>query len=510
MRQSLRTRLKGHSLPSKASPRSLTAVLLAAGKGKRMKSPRPKVMHDVCGRPGLWYVARAALGARAQRLLFVVGHLGDEVEVVVRSWGLKPEPVFVDQGNPLGTGHAVTVAESEIGDVDEVLVLAGDDPLVTAEHVRRLLRVHRRTGAAATILTTSLANPMGYGRVIREGDRLVEIVEESDATASIRSISEVSTLVYAFRREDLFKALPRVGKENRQGEYYLPDVLGILREKGERISAVPVDLGGTMGLNSRGGMAAVNRVMRARIVERHLANGVTFTDPDTAYVADQVRIGPDTVIQPMTVLEGDTRIGAGCTIGPASRLVDSVVADEAEVTFSVVRGARIGPRAQVGPYASLRPGTVVEEGAKAGTFVELKKTRVGKGSKVPHLSYVGDATIGRSVNIGAGTITCNYDGFEKFETVIGDEAFIGSDTMLVAPVRIGKRAWTGAGSSIAKDVPDGALAVERAEQRNVRGYDARKRAAHGGRAPGSSSKQGAGGRGAARKKSSRKGGRAGG
>jgi bifunctional UDP-N-acetylglucosamine pyrophosphorylase/glucosamine-1-phosphate N-acetyltransferase len=463
------------AVAARQPPRRLAAMVLAAGKGKRMKSARPKVLQSVCGRPSMWHVLRAARSARPERLIVVVSYSADDVAEAVRSWSLQPAPVFVDQRKPLGTGHAVASAEQAVGDADEVLVLAGDDPLVTGEHVRKLLRTHRRTRAAASILTTTLVDPTGWGRVIREGTEFVRIVEEAEATPEMRRIDEVSTLVYAFRRDDLYRALPLVGRENRQREYYLPDVLSILKEKGERISAVPVDFGGSLGLNSRHGLAAVARVMRRRIVEHHMTEGVTFVDPDTAYVDVEVKIGRDAVIQPFTVLEGQTRIGAACVIGPGTRIVDSTVGDGAEVSFSVVRGARIGARVAVGPYASIRPGTVLEEGAKAGTFVELKATRVGKGSKVPHLSYMGDATIGERANIGAGTITCNYDGFEKHPTVIEDDAFIGSDTMLVAPVQIGRGAVTGAGSAITRDVPPGALAIERAEQRIVPGY-ARRRA----------------------------------
>jgi bifunctional UDP-N-acetylglucosamine pyrophosphorylase / glucosamine-1-phosphate N-acetyltransferase len=455
-------------------------VVLAAGKGKRMKSARPKVLHDVCGRPSLWHVVQTARAVRPSRIVVVVGHGRDEVEAAVGSWGLSPAPLFVDQGRPLGTGHAVLRAESAVGRTDDVLILAGDDPLVAGEHVRALLRVHRRSKAAATILTTTVADPGGYGRVIREGTELVGIVEEADATPAERRITEISTLVYAFRREDLFAALPLVGRENRQGEFYLPDVLTILRGKGERVSAVPVDFGGILGLNSRRGLAGAAKLMRRRIVERHLANGVTFVDPDTSYVDIDVRIGPDAVIQPFSVLQGTTRVGPRAVIGPGSRIVDSIVGEDAEVAYSVVRASRIGARATVGPYASLRPGTVLEEDAKAGSFVEIKASRIGRRSKVPHLSYVGDAVIGSDVNVGAATVTVNYDGFDKHRTVIGDEAHIGSDTMLVAPVRVGRRAWTAAGSVITKDVPAGALAVERSEQRVVRGYDERTRARKGG------------------------------
>lgn len=450
--------------------------MLAAGKGRRMRSARPKVLHEVCGRPSLWHVVQAALAARPQVLAIVVSHGRDQIEAAVRSWDLKPEPVFIDQGRPLGTGHAVAVAEKAVAGCDNVLVLSGDDPLVTGEHVRQLLRTHARTHAAATLLTTFLDDPTGYGRVLRQGNRLVDIVEEADASPEVREIREAATLVYAFRREELFAALPHVGTANRLHEYYLHHVLPILRETGHVVSAVPVDLGGGLGLNSRGGLAKVSRIMRGRIIQRHLDRGVTFVDPDSTYVDAEVRIGADTTVQPMTLLEGHTRVGAHCVIGPSTRVSDSVIADGADVSFSVVRGSRIGRGAHVGPFASLRPGTVLAEGAKAGTFVEIKASRVGKGSKVPHLSYVGDATIGRDVNVGAGTVTVNYDGFDKHPTRIEDEVHIGSDNMLVAPVRIGRRAWTGAGSVITRDVPSGSLAVERTEQRVVLGYDQRKRA----------------------------------
>ena len=440
-----------------------------------MKSVRPKVLHEVCGRPSLWHVLNAAVAGRPQRLIVVVREGDDLIADAVRSWGIKPEPVFVHQSEPLGTGHAVGSAEDAIGDADEVVTFPGDDPLITAEHVRQALSAHHRSKAAATILTTVLEDPSGFGRVVRRGGELVEIVQEADASPELLRIGEVSTLVYVFRREDLFKALPLVGRENRQNEYYLPDVISILKDKGEKVGAVHVDLGGALGLNSRGGLARVSGIMRRRIVEQHMAAGVTFTDPDTAYVDVDVRIGPDTAILPMTFLQGQTRVGAGCRIGPGTQIVDSTVDDEADVAFSVVRGSRIGRRVAVGPYASLRPGTEIAEGGKAGTFVEMKATRVGKKSKVPHLSYMGDATIGDDVNVGAGTITCNYDGYQKHPTVIEDGAFIGSDTMLVAPVKIGKRAVTGAGSAITKDVPADSLAVERSEQRVVTGYAKSKR-----------------------------------
>jgi bifunctional UDP-N-acetylglucosamine pyrophosphorylase/glucosamine-1-phosphate N-acetyltransferase len=461
-------------VPQTKSRRALVAVVLAAGKGKRLKSSIPKVLHPLCGRPLLWHAVQNALAARPDRIVFVVSNGAEQVREAVGSWGLKVPVVFVDQGQPLGTGHAVAAAEHAVGRADEVLVVGGDfDPVAPAD-VRALLRVHRRTRSAASILTAEVDEPKGYARIVREGTRLVDIVEGSDATAAMRAIHEVSTLVFAFRRKDLFAALPLVGRENRQREYYLNEVFPILADKGERISAVNVDTGGLMGPNSRADLAALGALVRSRVNAAHMAKGVTLEDPGLTYIDVGVRVGVDTVIRPLTFLEGDTRIGAGCTIGPSTRIVDSTVADGASVEASVVKGSRIGDGATVGPYTHIRPGTVLAARAKAGSFVEIKGSAVGEGSKVPHLSYVGDATIGAGVNIGAATVTVNYDGYTKHRTVVEDDVRIGSDTMLVAPVRVGKGAVTGAGSVITRDVPPGALAVERSEQRIVRGYRKRK------------------------------------
>lgn len=462
--------------------RTLAAVVMAAGKGKRLKSAVPKVLHPVCGRPVLWHVLQAVEKAGPDRVVVVVSHGREMVEAAVGSWKLKAPVRFVDQGEPLGTGHAVMAAERAVGRVADVLVVPGDNPLLTGEMLRDLLRLHRRRMPAATVQTTVLPDAKGYGRIIRNGERFLRIAEQQDATTGERAIREVATSVYAFRRDDLLRALPAVGRDNSQREYYLPDVLGILVEKGEDVRAIAADYGGALDVNSRAALARAGEAMRRRINEELMSAGVTLVDPERTYVDAGVRIGVDTVIQPLTFLEGDTRIGKDCTIGPATRIVDSRVDDQAEVQFSVVRGARIGPRATVGPYASIRPGTVLAAGAKAGTFVEIKESRVGEGSKVPHLSYVGDAEIGKEANIGAGTITCNYDGYEKHRTVIGDRAFIGSDTMLVAPIRVGRDAVTGAGSAITRDVPDGALAVERAEQRVVEGYAKRRKSKGKGKA----------------------------
>jgi len=370
------------------------------------------------------------------------------------------------------------VAGAAGGDADEVLVRAGDAPLIGPEHVRALLRVHRRTRAAASVIVTEVEDPSGYGRVLRDGYRLIGIVEERDATPEERRIREISTCAYAFRREQLFAALPLVGRENAQGEHYLPDVLGILLAKGERVSAVPADFGGWAGVDSRASAAGAARPLRRRGHAGHPGRGVTRVGPGPAPHDGEGRTGRGTVGPAMTFLEGATRIGQDCVIGPATRIRDSVVGDGAEVSFSVVSGARLGPGVTVGPYSHVRPGTVALEGARIGSFVEVKNARIGRGAKVPHLAYVGDATVGARANLGAGTVTVNYDGYRKHRTVIGEDARVGSDTMLVAPVRVGRGAGTGAGSVITKDVPAGALAVERAGQRIVRGYRARKDAEH--------------------------------
>jgi bifunctional UDP-N-acetylglucosamine pyrophosphorylase/glucosamine-1-phosphate N-acetyltransferase len=457
---------------------TLAAVILAAGKGKRLRSATPKVLHPIVGRPSLWHVLQAAVAAEPDRIVVVVGHGGDLVRDAVRSWDVSPAPVFVEQDEQLGTGHAVLAAERAVGRVDEVLVLAGDDPLVEGRHVRQVLTVHHRTKAAASFLSTVVDEPGGYARVIREGTRLVALVEDVDAAPAARAIREIAVVVYAFRRKDLFRALPAVGRDNRQREHYLNDVIPILLDEGDRVSAALADFGGWAGVNSRQTIARCERIMRVRINGRLMDAGVTIVDPDTTYVDAGVVIARDATLLPMSFLEGSTRIGRGATIGPGSRLVDTRVGDRSEVTFSVTEGATIGRDVRVGPYTRLRPGAVLEDGSVVGDFVEVNRARVGKGSVAKHLAYIGDARIGAGVNIGAGAVFVNYDGYRKHTTVVGDGARIGSDTMLVAPVRIGRDATTGAGSVITQDVPAGALGVERAEQRVVQGYRKRKDAEH--------------------------------
>jgi bifunctional UDP-N-acetylglucosamine pyrophosphorylase/glucosamine-1-phosphate N-acetyltransferase len=462
----------------KTKPRSLALVVLAAGKGKRLRSATPKVLHPVCGKPALWHVLQAGMAARPTKIIVVVGHGADDVRGAVRSWGITPRPVFVEQPKQLGTGDAVRVAQRAVGRLDDVLVMGGDFDPVKPQDIRRLVTSHRRTNSAATIASTELDDPAGYGRVVRDRSRLIEIVEDVDATPGIRAIKEVSIILFAFRRRELFRALPRLDRKNRQREYYLNRVVPILLSDGDKVSVVTLDTGGVMGLNSRAGLAAVEGVVRARINAAHMANGVTLVDPATTYIDVDVTIGADTVVRPMTFIEGATTIGTGCDLGPATRLRDTRVGNDVAIVFSVAEGASVGDGSDVGPFARLRPGTALADGVHVGSYVEIKGSTVGTGSKVPHLSYVGDADIGAGVNIGAATVTVNYDGYRKHRTVIEDGARVGSDTMLVAPVRVGKGAVTGAGSVVTKDVPAGALAVERGEQRNIAGYRSRKDAEH--------------------------------
>jgi bifunctional UDP-N-acetylglucosamine pyrophosphorylase / glucosamine-1-phosphate N-acetyltransferase len=462
-------------VPSTTRSRSLAVVVLAAGRGKRLKSRLPKVLHQVCGRPALWHVLNAARAAKPDRIVLVVHHGAEQVEQAVRSWDLVADPIFVDQAEPLGTGHAVGSAEEAIGNVNDVLVLAGDDPLVEGRHVRSVLAVHRRTRAAATILTSVVDDPKGYARVVRDRSKVVEIVQEADASPGIASIDEIATLVVAFARTELFSALPHVGRANRQHEYYLPDVFAILRERGERVSAVLGDFDTWAGVNSRASIATLTRVMRERINEAHLENGVTIVDPSQTYIDVDVRIGADTTIEPSSFLRGSTQIGAGCTVGPLTTLIDSRLGDGVKVPHSYLQEAYVEDGGTVGPFAYLRPGAHLHPKAKAGTFVEIKNSEIGPGTKVPHLSYIGDADIGEGTNIGAGNITANYDGREKHRTTIGSRVKTSVDTMFVAPVTVGDDAYTAAGSVITEDVPPGALGIARERQTNIEGYAERRK-----------------------------------
>jgi bifunctional UDP-N-acetylglucosamine pyrophosphorylase/glucosamine-1-phosphate N-acetyltransferase len=463
---------------SKRTVRSLAAVVLAAGKGERLKSGTPKVLHPVCGRPLLWHALQVVRAAKPARIVVVVGHGADDVREAVRSWDIRPAPVFIEQAEQLGTGHAVQLAEEAVGKVADVLVANGDFDPITPTDLRKVLSTHRRSGAAVTLGSTILDTPGGYGRVVREGRRVVDVIEGRDAPPAVRKIHEVATNWIAFRRDLLFATLPLLDRENRQHEYYLNRAISILLDKGERVDAVVCDTGGILGANTRAGLAGLEALIRRRTNESHMAAGIRLIDPAATYIDVDVRIGRDTVVYPNTFLETGVRIGAGCSIGPSAAIARSRVGDRSVVWFSVLEDARVGKDCEVGPFARLRPGAILEDGALVGDFVEVKGSRIGRGSKAKHLAYIGNAELGAGVNVGAGTVVVNYDGYEKHPTVIGDGARIGSDTMLVAPVKVGKGAVTGAGSVITKDVPAGALAVERSDQKNVKGYRERADAKH--------------------------------
>ncbi|MDX1690302.1 MAG: bifunctional UDP-N-acetylglucosamine diphosphorylase/glucosamine-1-phosphate N-acetyltransferase GlmU [Acidimicrobiia bacterium] len=451
---------------------SVRAIVLAAGQGTRMKSERPKVVHEAAGRPLVGWVLDAALGFEPDEVVVVVGHGADEVEAVL------PDGVRTAvQAEQLGTGHAVMAALGEMGDVsaDTVVVLPGDSPLLRSDTLAALVAAHRDGGHEATLLTAVLDDPFGYGRVIRDGERVVGIVEERDADESQRAIQEVGVSTYVFSGDALVRGLRGIDRSNAQGEYYLTDVIGVLASSG-RVGAMavgdPVD---TSGVNSHDQLAEASAELRRRINHRWMLAGVWMQDPATTYIDAGVELEAGVRLYAGVHLEGTTTVGAGAEIGPDTFVRDSEVRADARIWYSVVRGAVVGEGATVGPYASLRAGTFMGPESKVGTFAETKQTTLGRKAKVPHLSYMGDATVGDEANIGAGTITCNYDGVHKHRTVIGDRAFIGSDTMLVAPVEIGDEAYTGAGSVITRDVPPGSLAVERSAQKEIKGY-ARRRA----------------------------------
>ena len=457
--------------------RPAVVVVLAAGQGTRMKSSTAKVLHTMCGRTLLGHVLAAVEPLRAAQTLVVVGHGRDQVTEELAASQAGATPVVQDEQN--GTGHAVRLAVQAAGDVEgAVVVVPGDAPLLTAATIEALARRHLETRAAATLLTARMPDPHGYGRVLRDQDGHVSgIVEEKDADDRTRQIDEVGTSVYVFDAKKLVANLDRLTRDNAQGEEYLTDVVGLLVADGDVVASVTAeDYRETLGINDRVQLAQARRIMRDRIVTHWMREGVTITDPETTWMGVNVRLEPDVTVHQNTQLHGTTTIRSGAVIGPDCTLTNTVVAEGANVVKSHCDGAEIGPEASVGPYSFLRPGTRLGPRAKAGAFVEMKAATVGADSKVPHLSYVGDAQIGERSNIGAATVFVNYDGVEKHRTKIGDDARVGSDTMLVAPVEVGDGAYTAAGSVITDDVPPGAIGVARERQRNIEGWVEKRRA----------------------------------
>jgi bifunctional UDP-N-acetylglucosamine pyrophosphorylase/glucosamine-1-phosphate N-acetyltransferase len=437
------------------------AIVLAAGDGKRLKSELPKVLHKVAGRTLLGHVLAALDPLDLGQVVVVASKRKEEIAAALADEGLGSAPDFVVQETPRGTGDAVKIALSALANgIRRVVVLAGDTPLIGSATIASMLERQEATGASATMLTARVDDPTGYGRVVRGDDGSIErVVEQKDANPDEAVIDEINTGAFVFELDPLSTVLPKLGSDNAQQEYYLTDSLSLLLAEGHPVSSFETLAHEATGVNSRSQLAEVGQHLRRLATDHWMDNGVTIVDPSSTFIDSTVMIAPDATINPFTFLEGTTTIGAGAEVGPQARIIDSEIKGGASVTFAVVRESSIGEEATVGPFASLRPGTTLERGARAGTFVETKKTTIGEGSKANHLSYLGDATIGKGVNVGAGTITCNWDGTEKHETVIDDDAYIGSDTMLVAPTHIGKRAATGAGSVVRGDVPDDALAV---------------------------------------------------
>jgi bifunctional UDP-N-acetylglucosamine pyrophosphorylase/glucosamine-1-phosphate N-acetyltransferase len=455
---------------------NLEVIILAAGLGTRMKSATIKILHRAAGRPIVDYVLDLAAEVCPRAPVMVVGH---QHEAVRQAVGDRAR--YALQEKQLGTGHAVlqagSVLEHEAAG-KQILILSGDVPLTRAETLRALLETHAREKNALTLLSMEPDDPAMYGRVVRdEGGAVLRIVEAKDASDEEKKIREVNAGIYLFDGGELFGNLRRLSTNNAQGEYYLTDLIALLRESGKRVGAVSVkDPIEAVGVNSRAELAVVESVIQRRVVETLMASGVTFRNPGTVVIDSTVTIGPDTVVYPFVTLEGTTTIGRGCVLEPGVHLINTRVGDNVHVkSGSVADEATIGDDAVVGPYAHLRPGTRLGRHVKVGNFVETKKAVFGDNAKASHLSYIGDAEIGSGVNIGAGTITCNYDGVNKNTTTIEDGVFIGSDTQLVAPVRIGRGAYVGAGSTITKDVPPDALALSRTPQRVIEGWAARRR-----------------------------------
>jgi bifunctional UDP-N-acetylglucosamine pyrophosphorylase / glucosamine-1-phosphate N-acetyltransferase len=451
-----------------------TVIILAAGLGTRMRSALPKALHLLGGKELIRHVLDAVKPLGPGKTAVVVGHQADRVRGAMDGYAVE----IVHQAEQLGTGHAVRQAVDIIAAAEgPVVVLCADTPLLMPGTLISLIEAHSRAKAAVTVMTVMAEDPAGYGRVVRGRPGVMRIVEEKDASTAQKKIREVNTGIYCFEKKFLLSALGDIRNRNAQGEYYLPDTISLARKKKLKVAAVLCpDPDETMGINSRFDLSQAEMILQARTNLRWMLEGVTMLDPSTVFIGAGVSLGRDTVLYPNIRLEGTTTLGEGCTLYPGSRIVDSTLGNQVTIKDGcLIEQARIEDEAVIGPFAHFRPGVAIGKGAKIGNFVEIKKSSIGERSKANHLSYIGDATIGNGVNIGAGVITCNYDGFKKYQTIIEDDVFVGSDAQLVAPVRIGRGAVVAAGATVTRDVPADALAISRAPQENREGVAARRR-----------------------------------
>lgn len=437
------------------------ALILAAGEGKRMKSNMSKVLHQVCGKEMVNHVIDVMRSAGFDEVNVIVGKGKEQVMEKTKSRDVS----FSVQEEQLGTGHAVLCAKEFLaGKEGTIAIFTGDAPLIRRETVAELLRMHEEKGYSATLLTSVIDNPTGYGRVVREGEDVARIVEQKDGTPEELAVKEINAGMYLFDVRELLSALGELKNENAQGEYYLTDVIGIMKAKGLTLGASITQFDETRGVNSREQLAEAEEIMRKRINRFHMENGVTLIDRERTYIGADVRIGMDTIIYPNNNLEGNTVIGSGCTLYPDSRIVDTVIGDRVTVTSSVVLESEVGNDTTIGPFAYVRPESQIGAHVKIGDFVEIKKSCIGDGTKISHLTYVGDAEVGKNVNFGCGTVTVNYDGTRKWKTTVGDDVFIGCNTNLIAPVTVNDGAYIAAGSTITDEVPKDSLAIARSRQ----------------------------------------------
>lgn len=445
------------------------AVILAAGKGTRMKSKLYKVLHPVCGKPMVQHVIDSLSHLKLQETIVVVGHGAEEVKERVSAEGIS----YVLQEEQLGTGHAVKMAKDRLQDrIGDTLILCGDTPLLTTETLQSFIHFHQKEKADVTVLTTQLEDPTGYGRIVRNAAGEVNrIVEQKDANEEEKQIKEINTGVYLFSNEQLMDSLNKIQNNNSQGEYYLTDCIQILFEKGKKVLAyLTNDPDETMGVNDRVALAEAEQIMKKRINQHHMRAGVTIIDPQSTYIGTEVEIGSDTILHPGTIITGKTQIGQDCVIGPHTELRDAKVGDQSVIQHSVVIESCVGKATSVGPFAYIRPGSEIGDHCKVGDFVEVKNSKIGNGSKIPHLSYVGDAEIGQAVNMGCGSITVNYDGQKKHLTQVGDGSFVGCNVNLIAPVEIGAGSYIAAGSTITDSTPSQSFAIARERQVTKENY----------------------------------------